>query len=616
MLSGHSAVPCRHIAPACQLQIGSILEGLARMRRFFVGGFPFRFWRALTASAALWIAALHGAQAASSTEPAPQAPQVKVLSPQDAARYEKIFALQDKAAFDAADREIADLDDMVLMGHVLFQRYTQPTYRARYDELKRWLLVYADHPGAARIYTLALKRKPRSAASPNRPEPRVWRQATGEGLDELAPRRETGATRKIFSRVRSLVRDERPSQALSYLEQPDIKRALGQDGVDEAMRYIANSYFAEGVDDKAYAIAADVAARNASDVPMANWTAGLAAWRMGKRDLAAQHFERLANASAVPPATRAAGAFWAARGYLAIKQPERVTPLLEIAAASPRSFYGVLATRQLGRPLAFDWRVPDLDQASYERLIAVPAVERAVALVEAGQRDLAEEELARAHGRMPASLDQAMLALADRLSMPAVALQVAEGLPDMYDGGRYPVPDYAPAGGFKLDPALLYAFMHQESKFQTDAESHAGAQGLMQLMPRTASHVAGDRALIKRERDRLLDPSFNLEIAQRYLRDLMQQVEPVGNLFMLAVAYNGGPGNLRRWRDKLGIDDDPLLFVESIPSAETRGYIERVLTNYWAYRDRLGEGSASLDQTAAGAWPIYTPGEIRNAVQR
>ncbi len=185
----------------------------------------------------------------------------------------------------------------------------------------------------------------------------------------------------------------------------------------------------------------------------------------------------------------------------------------------------------------------------------------------------------------------------------------------MYDGGRYPVPDYAPAGGFKLDPALLYAFMHQESKFQTDAESHAGAQGLMQLMPRTASHVAGDRALIKRERDKLLDPAFNLEIAQRYLRDLMQQVEPAGNLFMLAVAYNGGPGNLRRWREKLGLDDDPLLFVESIPSAETRGYIERVLTNYWAYRDRLGEGSTSLDQTAAGAWPIYTPGEIRNTAQ-
>jgi soluble lytic murein transglycosylase-like protein len=539
-----------------------------------------------------------------------------VLSAQDAERYQKIRALQKKGAFEAADREIAELTSMVLMGHVLYQRYVHPTYRSRYDELKRWLLVYSDHPGAARIYTLALKRKPRNAAAPRRPEPRVYRQTMNDGLDELAPRRETGATRRIFARVRALVRDERPTQALSYLQQPEIKKALGQSGIDEALRYIANSYFAEGLVDKAYALAADVAGRSAREVPMANWTAGLAAWRMGKRDLAARHFEALAHAPGVSSATRAAGAFWAARAYLAVKQPEHVTAMLEIAAAAPRSFYGVLATRQLGRPLAFDWRVPDLDQASYERLVAIPAVERAIALVEVGERELAEDELQRAHGRTPESLDQAMLALADKLSMPALALQIAEGMPDMYDGGRYPVPDYAPAGGFKLDPALIYAFMHQESKFRTGAESRAGAQGLMQIMPRTASHVTGDRALVKRERDRLLDPAFNLEIAQRYLRDLMQRVEPAGNLFMLAVAYNGGPGNLRRWREKLGVDDDPLLFVESIPSAETRDYIERVLTNYWAYRDRLGESSPSLDQTAAGAWPIYTPAQIRNTAQR
>ncbi len=279
------------------------------MWRSFVGGFPFRFWRALAVSAALAFVAPHATHAASATDAAAQEPQVKVLSPQDAARYEKIFALQEKAAFAAADREIAELENMVLMGHVLYQRYVHPTYRSRYDELKRWLLVYADHPGAARIYTLALKRKPKGAAAPNRPEPRVWRQAAGEELDELAPRRETGATRKIFARVRALVRDERPSQALNYLEQPDIKRALGQSGVDEALRYIANSYFAEGVDDKAYALAADVATRNAREVPMANWTAGLAAWRLGKRDLAARHFEALANASAVPSRHARGGRF-------------------------------------------------------------------------------------------------------------------------------------------------------------------------------------------------------------------------------------------------------------------------------------------------------------------
>lgn len=570
--------------------------------------------RMLALSAALALAAPFAASASHAPASAETpAPEIRVLSAGDAARYAKIFTLQETGAFGAADREIGSLESMVLMGHVLRQRYLHPTYRARYDELKRWLLVYADHPGAAQIYSLALRRKPRGAAAPRRPEPRVYRQAASEGQDDLSPRRDNATTRRILGHLRALVRAERPGQALSYVQQADVREALGPNGVDDALRYIAAAYFAEGLDDKAYALAADVAQRNAREVPLANWTAGLAAWRMGEREAAARHFEALANASAVSPATRAAGAFWSARAYLAIKQPERVTPLLEIAAQAPRSFYGVLATRQLGRPLAFDWRVPALDPASYAQLVAIPAVERAIALVEAGQHTLAEEELARAHGRTPPSLDPALLALSDKLAMPAVTLQIAEGMPDMYDGGRFPVPDYAPADGFKLDPALIYAFMHQESKFRTGAESRAGAQGLMQIMPRTASHVTGDRALIKRERERLLDPAFNLEIAQRYLRELMRQVEPAGNLFMLAVAYNGGPGNLRRWRTKLGVDDDPLLFIESIPSAETRGYIERVLTNYWAYRDRLGKSSPTLDQTAAGDWPVYNLSESHAA---
>ena len=85
----------------------------------------------------------------------------------------------------------------------------------------------------------------------------------------------------------------------------------------------------------------------------------------------------------------------------------------------------------------------------------------------------------------------------------------------------------------------------------------------------------------------------------------MGMVEPRGNLFMLAVAYNGGPGNLSRWRRSLNIDDDPLLFIESIPAAETRAYIERVLTNYWAYRDRLDGSDPTLDEAAANEWPVY-----------
>ena len=79
-----------------------------------------------------------------------------------------------------------------------------------------------------------------------------------------------------------------------------------------------------------------------------------------------------------------------------------------------------------------------------------------------------------------------------------------------------------------------------------------------------------------------------------------------GNLFLLATAWNGGPGNLNKWRRETKHLDDPLFFIESLPSRETRIFIERVLTNLWVYRHRLGQPTPSLEAIAAGEWPVYT----------
>ena len=78
-----------------------------------------------------------------------------------------------------------------------------------------------------------------------------------------------------------------------------------------------------------------------------------------------------------------------------------------------------------------------------------------------------------------------------------------------------------------------------------------------------------------------------------------------GDLFRLAAAWNGGPGNLERWQRDPQAADDPLMFIETIPSGETRAFIEHVLANLWIYRDRLGQPSPSLDALAAGRWPGY-----------
>jgi soluble lytic murein transglycosylase-like protein len=70
-------------------------------------------------------------------------------------------------------------------------------------------------------------------------------------------------------------------------------------------------------------------------------------------------------------------------------------------------------------------------------------------------------------------------------------------------------------------------------------------------------------------------------------------------------AYNGGPGNLAAWLDGTAHNGDPLLFIESMPSRETRHFVERILTNLWIYRERLGQAAPSRAALAAGDWPDY-----------
>ncbi|MEC8164825.1 MAG: lytic transglycosylase domain-containing protein, partial [Pseudomonadota bacterium] len=166
------------------------------------------------------------------------------------------------------------------------------------------------------------------------------------------------------------------------------------------------------------------------------------------------------------------------------------------------------------------------------------------------------------------------------------------------------MPDWVPKDGYKVDRAMIFALIRQESGFKPKAKSKAGARGLMQLMPRTAGFMAGKRFRGHR-RHALFNPEYNIELGQSYVQHLLAFPGIDGNLFYTTVAYNGGPGNLNRWRRTSEYQDDPLLFIESVPSRETRAFVERVLTNLWIYRYRLGQPTPSLDAIAAGTWPRY-----------
>ncbi len=537
---------------------------------------------------------------------------MRILSDEDAALYREIFALQEDGQWGAADAKIDRLENDVLLGYVLYQRYMHPTaYRSKYGELKRWMAYYADHPEADKIYRLALRRRPRGESSPQRPIPRQWPSAPKD--DNLHPdliadyeQKSRPRLRQIEGRVRYLAGRERAIAALKEIDRHLARRTITERQYDRMRSWIAASLYYQGYVDRARELAEASADRNGDSAVLAYWIAGLIAFRRDDLDAAHAYFTAMAATPYQDDDLRAAGAFWAARTALAGGKGADVTPNLEIAAGFPFTFYGQLALAQLGRDYDYNWRAPDVTREAFDALAAsAPRVARAVALWQAGRRDDADVEMRWANGAIPREMDGTLLGVAAALDLPAAQIDIAlAGEGRHLEAGLFPVPGYRPQDGFKVDRALLYALMRQESKFKVEATSRVGARGLMQLMPRTASYIAKDRSLrYSSGRDRLYDPSLNMSLGQRYVTYLVNGAAQ-GDLFHLAAAYNGGPGNLRRWKRDVAIDD-PLLFIESIPNRESRNFVEKVLTNFWIYRARLGQAAPSRERVAAGELPLY-----------
>jgi len=153
---------------------------------------------------------------------------------------------------------------------------------------------------------------------------------------------------------------------------------------------------------------------------------------------------------------------------------------------------------------------------------------------------------------------------------------------------RYPAPFrqqvLAQARDIGLDPAYMYGLIRQESRFITDARSHVGASGLMQIMPATASWTA-KRIGLPYSRQQITDPATNLRLGASYLKIVLDDFG--GSQALAAAAYNAGPNRPRRWRD--GPAMEPAAWAETIPFAETRDYVKKVLSNAVVYEALFAE---------------------------
>ncbi|MDI3305884.1 MAG: lytic transglycosylase domain-containing protein [Acetobacteraceae bacterium] len=542
----------------------------------------------------------------------------QVLAPSDATRLRRIFDLQSRGELAAAARESDRLEDRRLLGHVLADRWLRPGARPTVAEVQAWLALHADHPDAQRLYELLGHLLPRGAALPTPPPaPGALSPDTALVPEEREPASAAVTRNPALDRtVRDRVREGNAEAALAL-----IARTRGMTPAYAALlkAEIGFGLFRVGRDEEAFRIAAEAARAGSGQAAFA---AGLAVWGLGHYDTALPFFERAARSDSTAPALRAAAAFWTARAAVRARRPELYVPWMMQAAQEPRTFYGLVARRALGLPANFAWQQELAGEAEAEAVAETAGGWRALALLQIGQTERAEAELRQlwSQARNNPGLLRSMLAVATQANLSGLAAQLAsasqseDGRPR--DFARFPLPRLLPQGGFRVDPSLLYALALQESRFDAAAISPAGARGLMQIMPATASFVANDPSLLGAGAHRLHDPAFSLEVGQRYLLHLARQEVVEGNLIRLLAAYNAGPGSLAKWLPANGHRDDPFLFIEAIPVDETRGFVQRVLAYSWIYASRLGLPAPSLDQLAAGSFPKFAGPEEVTAMLR
>lgn len=301
-----------------------------------------------------------------------------------------------------------------------------------------------------------------------------------------------------------------------------------------------------------------------------NWIAGLALYRTGQKNQALLHFERVAMDGKEDAWLRSSAAFWGARTAGELDQSDKALALTRQAAMHPKTFYGMIAQRQLELARgAVKKQAAAQSQGMVIKASYVPTAP-AKAAVDAVGDLLASLTPPRPLGYVPSS-----------------------------SGVDYPLPSLEPKWGFTLDKALVYAIVRQESRFNPAAVSPAGAVGLMQLMPAAAARAAGDDKLLK-DNSPLFDPAFNLRVGQDYFTWLLER--GVGyDLLHAVAAYNGGPGTLLKTAERVGPDADSLMVIESLPARETRNYVEKVVAGYWTYRKLFGQESPTLDALATGS---------------
>mgnify|MGYP002654307689 FL=1 len=321
------------------------------------------------------------------------------------------------------------------------------------------------------------------------------------------------------------------------------------------------------------------------------WLGGTRAlWDMGDGTTAAPLFARYGDA-AKTPLTKAKGYFWAGRAARQAGDQAAASRYFEMAARWPEYYYGQLALSALGRPMPgfAGLQQPAMDASVRAEFEARPVVKAIRALAKSRRDWRTERRFFEALGDEAVTqtemLMAAMLAREVGLDELAVVLGMKAGENGLSGLERIGFPVVATPPAIN-DWVMVHAVARQESEFDRTRESHAGARGIMQLMPGTAREQAGKLGMQYLSADLTGSPSYNIQLGDAYFARMMSYY---GGAFPLAVgAYNAGPGRVNQW---LRLNGDPrtgaidwVTWVEKIPANfETRYYVMRVIGNAVTY---------------------------------
>ena len=547
----------------------------------------------------------------------------KPLSSSDQETYKKIFDFQENGDFNSADKLIKIIEDDILMGRVLAQRYLDPkSYISKFSELKDWLKKYNDHPSASRIYWLSKRKKPKSAPLPQKPTPGYLSGFGGLDNERIRPsiplsfsgRSAPSVTREIARKIRRYIRRGWPSGALEVLNTSRAKKYLTNKEEAQLHWEIANAYFIFNKDLEAITQASKSLKISNGKFDYGWFTAGLASWRRGDLKRAEMFFNNLADLKEARDFIRASGAYWGSRVALEKNDPKRAIQLLKIGANFQDTFYGQLSIAALGQKNNLDFDLPEVSKDFMSWLYNQKGGKRAFGLIQVGEYWHAERELRKLYPRTPKNYHIQLMTFAAQNGMPSLSYRLADiqrnetGI--NWYGALYPHFIFQNETNF-LDNSLILSIVRQESRFDQRGKSPAKAQGLMQILPSTAAFIMRDKNYRSGKlRHDLLIPEVSFNIGEKYLEHLLNEPIVNHNVIKMLAAYNGGPGNLNKWIKKTNFDNDPLLFIESLPSRETRGYIKSVLKNLYIYRSKFNKTIPEIEIISSGAWPIKKDFEI------